>query len=488
MSKNYLIIELLNSFSKQELDDFGEFCSCKYHNKDLHALALFKFLVKKVVFKQDFSDVIQMAAYEKTFKDKPKPTKALSQQQKSFLLTKMNVLLRIAENFLCNEALKGDSAKRNSVLLKKVLQKKQFTLFKRIENKEKKRLSEIKAMNLQNYDECFQIELSRLDYLYQQGLLLKEDNLDQLNKYLDIFYILNKYNILTTCLSLLDYTSKKTYNFDIFYDLSLLMKNPIYLNEALINAYRISTLQSKTNQQSYYFRLIELLKLNSQNIPESDLRGFFIVANNFCSKKIKEGNEEYYKFTYEQFKIMDKNNLIVEDSFVQVGTLKNIITVGCKIKEFSWSHEMVEKYKISVQKEYRLSVYHFNIGAIAYYKKQYDKALNHFIKVDKVNLAYDIDCRIMILKCHYELDEEYDERAMRRFVLAERYIQGNKELVKDDKKAYKNFIRFLLNIYRIKHNATRMTLESIISKIEKAEFISDKKWLLEKIKVLKKRI
>jgi len=31
-----------------------------------------------------------------------------------------------------------------------------------------------------------------------------------------------------------------------------------------------------------------------------------------------------------------------------------------------------------------------------------------------------------------------------------------------------------------------MTLESIIKKIEKAEFISDKKWLLEKIEALKK--
>lgn len=264
----------------------------------------------------------------------------------------------------------------------------------------------------------------------------------------------------------------------------MLLKNPIYLNNALINAYRISTHQLKTNQQSYYFQLTDLLKTDSEILPESDLRAFFIVANNFCSKKIKEGNEEYYSYMYEQFKMMDQYNLIVEENFVQVGTLKNIITIGCKVSEYDWALTMIEKYKNSIQKQYRLSVYHFNTGAIAYYQKQYDKALNHFIKVDKVNLAYNIDCRIMILKCHYELDTEYDERAMRRFVLAERYIQSNKELVKNDKKAYKNFIRFLLNLYRIKHKATRMTPESILSKIEYAEFISDKKWLKEKIKLL----
>jgi len=465
-------------------NNFAEFSNCKYHNTDTYSLILLKFLVKKVIHLRDFNEALQLEAYKETFKEKSTPKKELNKQQKGFLLTKMTVLLRLAENYLCNEALKSDSAKRNALLLSQVLKKDQFNLFKRVENKEKKRLSEIRKKDIENYEDYYQIELKKLDYLHKTGLLIKKDNLELTNEFLDIFYILNKINIFNTSLSISSLSAKKTFCFDILNDLKILLENDKYLNIPIIKGYLISFQLIQKKDQLYYFQLIELLDQSSGKIPESDQRGFYTIANNFCTKKIKEGKEEYYVYVFNQYKIMDTNNLIVEGNFVQVGSLKNLVTIGCKVSKYSWASNMVEKYKNSILKEYRLSVYHFNIGTIAYYKKQYDKALNHFIKVDKVNLAYDIDCRIMILKCHYELDEEYDERAMRRFVLAERYIQGNKELVKDDKKAYKNFIRFLLNLYRIKHNATRMTLESLLNKIEKAEFISDKKWLLEKIEDL----
>jgi len=467
MSKNYLVIELLNSFTKQELYDFIEFSSCAYHNTDVYAIVLLKFLKEKVIYLNDFDE----------------SGKVLNRQQKSFLLVKMNVLVRLAENFLCYEGLKSEPAKKTALLLEQILQKNQFNLFKRIEQKERKTLSKMLSKDMADYELNFEIEMKKLDYLYKTGTLVKEDNLEQLNEFLDIVYILNKFSVFNTCFSLSDF-SQKTYSFDIFEDLKTLLNKPKYIKIPLLDAYLISSQLLQTQDELYYFQLIDLLKNDAEKIPKSGLKAIYFIANNFCSKKIKMGDEQYYYQMFELYHIMDKNNLIIEDNFVQVGLLKNVVTIGCKVEEYTWALNMVEKYKNSIQKKYRLSIYHFNVGAIAYYKKNYDKALNHFIKVDKVDLAYDIDCRIMILKCHYELDDEYDERAMRRFVLTERYIQANKELVKNDKKAYKNFIRILLNTYRVKHKATRMTIESLLNKIEKVEFISDKKWLLEKIKTL----
>ncbi len=92
----------------------------------------------------------------------------------------------------------------------------------------------------------------------------------------------------------------------------------------------------------------------------------------------------------------------------------------------------------------------------------------------------------MPLKFHYELDVECDERTIRTFLLSERFIQSHKGLITRDKKAYKNFVRILINIYNTRHGAGKMTVEKIKKKLEKLEFVSDKKWLEEKIERLGK--
>jgi len=39
----------------------------------------------------------------------------------------------------------------------------------------------------------------------------------------------------------------------------------------------------------------------------------------------------------------------------------------------------------------------------------------------------------------------------------------------------------LINLYRVRHRVTKMTPQSLRVKLEKAELLSDKRWLLEKI-------
>jgi len=485
MSKNFLLIELLNSFTKQELSNFIEFSDCRYHNTDQHATILLKFLRDKVIFKSEFDEILQCKAFKKVFPKKPKPSQKLTKTQKSFLLAKLNVLIRLAENFLCYNDLTNNAAIKNELLLKQLLEKNQIALFKRTITKEKKIAEENTSKTMGDYNHYYNLEIYFLEYLHREGRLTKEDNLNELNKNLDINYILNKLNIHITSLSLLNF-SMKNYNFNIYEDIKILLNKSMYTNEPLINAVTLSSNLLETNDNLYYIKLIELLDAKSKSFSIDDLKSFYTIANNFCSKKIKEGYKIYYQNVFDLYQKMDENDLIIVNNYIPMGVLKNITTTACKVEKFEWAIQMIEKYKSFINKEFRFSVYHFNSGVVSFYQNNYKTALNHFIKVNNFNLGYDIDCRMMILKCHYELDTEYDERTMRVFVIAERFIKANKKLISKDKKAYKNFIRILLNVYRVKHKASRMTIESLLSKIEKAEFISDKKWLLEKIEGLKK--
>jgi len=54
-------------------------------------------------------------------------------------------------------------------------------------------------------------------------------------------------------------------------------------------------------------------------------------------------------------------------------------------------------------------------------------------------------------------------------------------MVSKSKTSYKNFIRTLINLYRIKHGVTKMQLENVKQKLLAQKLNSNKSWLLEKI-------
>jgi len=114
-------------------------------------------------------------------------------------------------------------------------------------------------------------------------------------------------------------------------------------------------------------------------------------------------------------------------------------------------------------------------------KKNYDTAHEKLIQVDKLNFTYDINARILILKCIYEKEKHYSEPTVQAFRSAERYFLNNSTLPTQTKKGLKNFIQILINLYRIRHKATKMTKERLKEKLERQKVNTDKQWLLEKI-------
>jgi len=480
----FLVVDLLNSLSKSELADLGSFVACDYHNTDVQIVHLLEGLRQEVIHQKAFDDEAQCVVYSAIFPKKTAPKQSLNAQQKGSLLAKMTLLLRLVETFLMQEELKENTACQTELLHPQLLRRKQFALFQRNITKDNKILDTKTAKGVADYAQQFKIQSAILDYFRKKELLTKEDNLPKLIESLDVYYLVNKLELYVTCISLTDFSAQKSYDYAPMNAISTLLDIPQYANHPLIHTYQVAANLLKDNTIELYEKLIELLDTNSTFIANHDLDNFYKIAISFCTSKIKEGDSTYYRQIFDLFQIMDNKNLLKEGNFMSAGKLKNIITVSCKVGEFDWAKEAIEKYRPNLEKAHAKSVYHFNMGAVAFYQNDFKTALSHFIRVEKVNLAYDINCRIMLLKSHYELDHEYDERTIRTFLLSERFIQSHKGLITRDKKAYKNFVRILINIYNTRHGAGKMTAEKVKKKLKKLEFVSDKKWLEEKVERL----
>jgi len=129
---------------------------------------------------------------------------------------------------------------------------------------------------------------------------------------------------------------------------------------------------------------------------------------------------------------MEQKNLLVEGKVLQIKKLVNLVDIGCKVKNFKWTFELVKKYYRFVQKEY------------SFY-------------------------------------------TMQVFISTQSFIRNQKEIPKERKKSYQNFIQLLINLYKVRHQEGRITLTRVKEKMAKMDLIDRKKWLLEKIKELSYR-
>jgi len=482
LSRHFLCLELLNACSEKEIEDLSHFVSCSCFNTDKKIIQLLDALKRSVLGRKKFTEEMQIMVYNKVFSDSLS-VQNLSLTQKKLFNAKLNILTRLTEQFLVIRGLDEHKAYRNDILYKKLLEKRQFWLFNRHMKKNQKALKLEAEQGIEYYEYQWRTGHNMLNYLHRSGLLGKEDNLSDLIYNLDVYYLLHKLGLQMTLLSVKEAT-QKTYDRSDFKALSHLLDLPQYKSHPLIRVYQVTVQLMETKREDIYRELLLLLDIHTIAIPKDHLNGLYTVATNFCTQQIKSG-QFTYRDLFELYQVMDVKNLLVENDFMPELKLKNIVIAACRVGDFASAGQSVEQYYAFIRKSVRESVYHLNLGVIDFYQNDYKAALHHFIRVEPVNLNYDINCRVLMLKSYYETDEEYDERTMQIFRSTEKFFNENKSLSSKDKKGYKNFIRTLINIYRVRHQTTRMDIKRIREKLEQQEVNSDKHWLLGKIKEIK---
>ncbi len=262
-SRPFLCIELLNTFSEKELKGLKEILSCRYFNTDVHVIKLLEILRKRILNKRAFSPDLQLDVYQRVFTDLPKPKGDLNKNQKSLLNAKLNVLTRLAEQFLVCEILKKDEAHKSELLYPELLERKQLMLFNRHINKNKKQLQDLPAKDVLQYEQLYKIENNILSSIYRNGQLLAKDNVSDANRSLDIYYLLNKLSLHTTAVSLLQSSDKKTYDFSSMEAANKLLDISEYAQHPLIMLYQANIELSETQDSEVYNNLLDLLTSSS---------------------------------------------------------------------------------------------------------------------------------------------------------------------------------------------------------------------------------
>lgn len=484
-TKPFLLVELLEKFTPTELKDLEALVACSYFNTDKHIITLLKVLKRKVLHKYQLKHDNLAELYRNVFGDLSASKSTLNKQQTNALRVKMSVLTRLAERFLVLENLQQKEATQTELLHEKLLEKEQIRLYER-DNKKRRKQLDTQLKDLNYYEHKCKIEYSRLNYLYRTGEWIKEDNLPELTRSWDMYYLIHRLSLHLTELSFQEVSARPEYDFAAMEAVEALAATPPYHQIPQVQIYRVAIQLVKNKEDDTYTQLLDLLSLYRQEVPTHKLNDFYIVLVNFCISQIKRGQITYYRQLFDLYRIMDEQKMLLEDGLMTPGKLRNITSAACRVDEFEWANQFIEKYYPFTRKDVQNDIRNFNLGVVAFYQKKYTTAIDYLYDVAPIDLNYDLNRRMVLVKSHYEVEIEYKETTMQVFRSVEKYIQQNKLLTQSNKTAYKNFVRLLINLYRIRHRATKMTPQSLRNKLEKAKLLSDKRWLLEKVEELQR--
>lgn len=470
-----ICIELLNSFTTKELDNFHHFIKCSYFNTDKSVLRLFEGLKKYILHKKFFDEDAQRLSFYKVFEMDKEP-KRLSVKEKKYFNAKLSLLKELGEQFLAINVLKKKKNHFNDLLLEQLLERRLFRLFeKHIKKNEQLKISQKKDLKYYTFNRM--LETHKVDHSFMTSIIYKEKkDLLELNYNIDNEYLLLKIKYYITLLSV-QQTLKIGYNIDFANDIDKIINLEVYKSNPLIEIGKATIDLHKYQKKQHYEKLLKLLKLYRNELTAEDLNNCYTNALNFCVRKIREGKMNYSD-AFKLYEEMDNQNLFIEDDFVPVIKIKNYVAAACRVGEFVKAKKIIEKYRPFINKVDRDNVCNYNYGAIEFYRENYNEALKYFIRAD---LGQDANLKVVILKCHYEMDANYDERTMQIFRSAQKFFKDNKQLTAVRKRSYRNFIQILMYIYKIKFKETKMLISKAKEKLEAQYVNADREWLATKM-------
>ncbi len=485
-------LELLKTFTEQELNNFNDYINCNYHNTNKKLCLLFKKLKQYALNADSFSDTIQFKIYQDVF-GKAKSQQSINTVQKKELNKAMNHLLNLAESFLMVEQLKQKESVQYELLFPQLINRRQMVLYNRRYKTKQKELEANPKRGIEYHAAQYNLQLFKAEVLYLSNMMTKEDNYDRLQYYLDTKYIIEKLKFHLTKVTLLKRITNRQFDFDPYKATQSLIELDQYKRNPLIQLYLLNINLIEKSDEDTFQLLFDKINQLQDIIPNRILKTFYTNLTNYCIDQTAKGNLNFYTPLFSIYQKMHQLNILLSRNVLAVRSLKNIITIACRVRAFKWAKDILSYYIEYVSKDVRNSVLQYNLGIIEFNQQNYSEALIHFNKVLKIDNTHDIGIRISRLKCFYEIDQYYEITTQKIIDNIKVYFCNNNRLTQAEKTAHLNFILAFKKLYRFKHDLSiknrkdqkmKKAFTDIKKIILKSETVKQKQWLINKMKAL----
>lgn len=389
-------------------------------------------------------------------------------------------LLHHIESYLAWKEFKTDHIQHDLYLLKAYRKKNMDKSFVRLKKQIEKKLDETPHRNESYHHLQYQIQKEQFQNNRESGRTV-EFNLQEISNVQDIHFISDK---LKHACNILSHQTmyKKTYDLGLLDEvIKKLDKNPHYLELPAISIYyhAFMALSDNGNAQSFN-ALKKLLDQSIKHFFPSEQRDVYILAINFCIRRINSGDKEFMREVFNLYQTGLRDKVFIENGILSRWTYNNIIVAALKLEEFDWAENFIYDYKKSLDEKTREDSFNYNLAKFHFEKKDYQKTMPLLIQTKYDDLLHNLGAKTMLAKMYYELSE-WD--ALDNLLDSFRVYISRKKDIGYHKENYTNIISFFKKMVKI-NQYEKEALFDLKSQITTTKILTEREWLLNQIEAL----
>jgi len=466
------LIDILKSFSAEELKDFERFLNSSYFNREENVIRFFQAFRK---YYPDFKDT--KLTKENIFAKVYPGTKFNDALIRKYI----SMLIKLSGEFLSFSAYWKDPVSKNEFLLRSLKERKLTKIFEHSFKLADELLDNSKYKDEFHYYHKFIAESVKNSLIETNDVIAPDKEILKETDYLIDFFLLRILHRHSVCIS-----QTATYKIDL--ELKFLDETRSYVEKnwdkcnPLIKLYYsflmiyIDIDNDKDNEQ-HYLNIKKIHEETAGRLSERDLHNTYVALLQYGIGEIQIGNHEYAAETMNIYKeMLARKMFYVEGIYFGSTHFINIVILGGILKEFEWTKKFIEEYYQKLDPKIKLNHYYFSLASIEFQKGEFDEALSCLSKIKYGDHLSRINIKNLTLKIYYEL------KSIDPFLATidsyRQFLLKNKSITDSRREQCANFIDLLLQLLKAQEHPENTVF--LRKKILETQNVMNKKWLLEK--------
>jgi len=471
------LIEAFKTFTPKEMKEFGEFVNSPYFNKNKNVKKLYD-IIKKYYPSLDSDKLDKEKVFEKIYSDE--------KYKDSTMRLLMFYLYEVVEKFFAHNRVANNEVVFKEYVVKELLGRDLYKDFEKTIKQVLQKLDEGNTQDVDYYMDKFTFEHEYLTYLCtvqneQYDKFMNKESIEKVFNNLTYYYLIRVfkfYSVVLTTQTLYN-TNVETHLFENImnsYDAELFKYVP------MINIYYNAVMcLLKPEEEKYYFSLKKLVIENTNNIKE-DLADLYINLENYCTRKTRAGNPDFYKENLEILKREIDLGLYRANGYMSPSFYKSTVVVGMEQKEYNWVKKFIEKYRFELDKKNMYAVYNYCHAYVAESEGKYESGLEYLAKVKTDELYLKIDIKVLQCKLFFMLNWQLPLSSL--LETFKRTLTNNKMIPEKRKILYLKFIKYLNKLNNLKDNPDENRIIDAREEIIKDDFFAQKNWIVKRVNEL----
>lgn len=463
------LYSILSHFDKLEQNRCRKYIQSPYFNKSDALIELYEILI--IAINNNYNgELTREWVWGEIYKD---------QQFNDVRFRKLcSDLLKLIEGFLSQQVYEENPLHKATYLIEAVGRKKMDKLYNST-MKTARRLSDQQPFKPSSYYYYqYEIEKNFYELNEAENKRTERSNVEDIIRNLDYFYLGEKLRLYCSVISR-QYLVSHEYELLFIDEIIEHIKNYKFDNIAPIAVYyQVYLTQKDGDNEDHYFKLKELLDQYWKQFPIAEAYHIYTYVINYCTRKINQGQKEFYEEYFNLNKDLLKREIIFVDGDLSPWRFKNIITVALRLGEYQWVESFIKNYSDRLAEEYRENAVSFNLAQLYFYQKKYDEVVRLLQTIEYEDINYNLNSKTMLLATYYETDEiEPLYSLLESFRV---YLNRHKDIPKQRRENYKNLIKYTKKLTKITPG-NRTAIKKLKEEISATKGIVSVKWLKEKI-------